>query len=158
VRHRQFVSLYNGVEVADRTDADSAGLDDWVIRGRADAIKLQVRKLLGPEYDKIPEQHWQQFDDLLRGVLSRPWQRATYAYGLRFLLAYGFLDDTTAEERGAWATIASILAEGTTVDDVPLEWRRMLKQAEEVFAKDPQQLQEFKAMLRKAMESDAGQD
>jgi anti-sigma factor RsiW len=158
VRHRQFVRLYDGLEVADRTDANESGLDDWVISGRADAIKLQLRKLLGPEYDKIAPEHWQEFDRLLRGVLSRPWQRATYAYGLRFLLAYGFLEEPTAEERSAWATIASILAEGTTIDDVPLEWRRMFNQAEEVFAKDPQQLHEFKTMLRKAMESGAEQD
>jgi hypothetical protein len=151
--HRQFARLIpGGIEVNDR---EEAALDDWAIRGRADAIKGQLRKLLGTKYENIPAEHWQKFDKLLRGVLSRPWERATYAYMIRFVLKYKFFGEPTSAELDAWATIAAILAEGTTDEDVPLQIRDLIKQAEEAFAKDPQQLEDFKDMLRQSIERNA---
>jgi hypothetical protein len=147
--HRQWAKLYGGMQVSDR---DQTALDDWAIRGRADAIKLQLRKLLGPNFDKIPSRHWEKFDKLLCGVLSRPWERATYAYMIRFLLKHNFLEEATSEEKAAWASIAAILAEGTTESDVPVQIRDLIAQAEEAFAQNPQQLEEFKTMLRDSME------
>jgi hypothetical protein len=147
--HRQWAKLYGGVQVSDR---EQTTLDDWAIRGRADAIKLQLRKLLGANFDRIPSRHWEEFDELLCGVLSRPWERATYAYMIRFLLKHDFLEDATSDEKAAWASIAEILAEGTIEIDVPVQVRDLIAQAEKAFAQDPQQLEDIKEFLRDSME------
>ena len=132
-------------------------LDDWAIRGRADAIHEQLKRILGAEYDGIPSEHWQQFDRLLRGVLSRPWERATYAYMLRFLLKYDFIEQATPAQLDAWEAIAGILAEGTTEADIPMQVLEMTRKVEERFEDDPQALEQFKQMLRENIEAMAEQ-
>lgn len=132
-------------------------LDDWAIRGRADAIKEQLKRILGDQYAEIPSEHWQQFDRLLRGVLSRPWERATYAYTLRFLLKYEFIEQATQSELDAWEAIAGILADGTTEGDIPVQVLELFRKVEERFEEDPQALEDFKQMLRKNIEAMAEQ-
>lgn len=132
-------------------------LDDWAIRGRADAIKEQLKRILGAEYDSIPDTHWQQFDRFLRGVLSRPAERATSAYMLRILLKYEFIEQATPAQLEAWRAIADILAEGTTEADIPMQVLELFRKAEERFDEDPEALEQFKQMLRENIEAMAEQ-
>jgi hypothetical protein len=127
-------------------------LDDWAIRGRVDAIREQMKRLLGEKYDKVPERFWKHWDKLLRGVMSQPWQSATFAYTIRFLLKYDFIEQLTGAERDVFSTIADILAEGTTEKDVPVEVMEMFRSAEERFDKNPEELKEFKQMMRRYFE------
>ncbi|MCA8917374.1 MAG: hypothetical protein KDB90_18445 [Planctomycetes bacterium] len=147
---RQCASLgVSGVEVR---DCPEAMLDDWAIRGRADGIKQQLKKILGERYERIPAAHWKQWDKLLRGVLSQPSQSATYAYVVRFFVKYDFFEAATPEELSAWETIADLLAEGTSEGDIPVQMLEAFKQAEDAFDKDPQALADFKTMLRESIE------
>lgn len=137
------------------SDCERPGLDDWAVRGRADAIKLQVRRLIGDKFDRIPAQHWKQWDKFLRGVLSQPWQAATYSYTIRFLLKYDFFDEASAEERNAWGTIAGIMAEGTSEADIPLQVLEVFRSAEQEFDRNPESLEQFKQMTREWIERNA---
>ncbi|MBZ0137754.1 MAG: hypothetical protein K8I27_15420 [Planctomycetes bacterium] len=128
-------------------------LDDWAIRGRADAIKEELKRILGAEYNSIPTEHWQQFDRLLRGVLSRPAERAASAYMLRFLLKYNFIEEATPAQRDAWGAIAGILAEGTTEADIPVQMLEMIQKFEERFDEDPEALEQFKRLVRESIEA-----
>ena len=128
-------------------------LDDWAIRGRADAIHEQLKRVLGDDYASIPAEHWQQFDRLLRGVLSRPWERATYAYMLRFLLKYEFIEEATPAQLEAWGAIADILAEGTSEGDIPVQMLDMIRKVEARFDEDPQSIEQFKQMMRESLEA-----
>lgn len=151
---RQCASIgAGGVQVR---DCPEVLLDDWAVRGRADAIKQQLKKLLGDRFDKIPAAHWERWDKFLRGVLSQPWQSATWAYAVRFFVKYDFFE-ATEEELAAWSTIADILAEGTTEADIPVQMLEAFRQAEDAFEKDPQALADFKVMLRETIEHMAEQ-
>ncbi|MCB9892935.1 MAG: hypothetical protein H6839_00630 [Planctomycetes bacterium] len=147
---RQCASLgASGIEVR---DCPEAMLDDWAIRGRADGIKQQLKKLLGERFERIPTDYWKQWDKLLRGVLSQPSQSATYAYVIRFFVKYDFFENATAEELSAWETIGDLLAEGTSESDIPVQMLEAFKQAEDAFDNDPQALADFKTMLRESIE------
>jgi hypothetical protein len=139
----------NGVKVRDCKDVL---LDDWAIRGRADAIKQQLHTILGDRFDRIPAQHWKNWDRFLRGVLSAPWRAATTAYTLRMLLRYNFFADATPDELQAWKAIAGLIAEGTTEADIPLQILEMLQETEKTFNQDPKALAQFKAMARDMIE------
>ena len=138
-------------------DCPEAMLDDWAVRGRADAIKQQLRKILGADFVQIPNEHWKQWDKLLRGVLSQPRQAATYAYVVRFFVKYDFFENATSQELQAWDTIANLLAEGTTEADIPVQMLGAFKQAERTFEEDPQSLADFKTMLKDSIERMAEQ-
>ncbi|MCB9932262.1 MAG: hypothetical protein H6841_02450 [Planctomycetes bacterium] len=137
------------------SNCERPGLDDWAVRGRADAIKLQVRRLLGDKFDRIPADHWKQWDKFLRGVLSQPWQAATYAYTIRFVLKYDFFEGASPEELKAWGTIAGIMAEGTSEADIPLQVLEVFRAAEQEFDRDPESLAQFKQMIREWIERNA---
>lgn len=155
VRYRECALI--GVDGIIIEPCELQSLDDWAIRGRADAIQEQLKRILGAEYDSIPAEHWQQFDRLLRGVLSRPAERAISAYTLRFLLKYGFLEQATPPQLDAWNAIAGILAEGTTEADIPVQMLQMFRKVEERFDENPQALEDFKQMLREHLEAMAEQ-
>ena len=142
----------DGLEVSPR---EVQMLDEWAVRGRADAIRVQVKRLLREKFERIPAEHWSRWETMLHGVLSRPHERATYAHTLRFLLKYDFLEGSSADEREAWGTIAAILAEGTTLADIPVQIMEWFRLAEEEFQRNPDALPEFKQMLRDMLEQSA---
>lgn len=137
------------------SDCERPGLDDWAVRGRADAIKRQVRRLIGDKFDRIPADHWKQWDKFLRGVLSQPWQAATYSYTIRFLLKYNFFEGASPEELNAWGAIAGIMAEGTIEGDIPLKLLEVFRSAEQEFDRDPESLEQFKQLIREWIERNA---
>jgi hypothetical protein len=137
------------------SDCERPGLDDWAVRGRADALKGQVRRLIGDQFDRIPAEHWKQWDKFLRGVLSQPWQAATYSYTIRFLLKYDFFDGASPEELNAWGAIAGIMAEGTIEGDIPLKLLEVFRSAEQEFDRDPESLEQFKQLIREWVERNA---
>jgi hypothetical protein len=152
---RQCASIgIGGVQVR---DCPEAMLDDWAVRGRADGIKQQLKRILGERYQRIPAEHWKQWDKLLRGVLSQPSQSATYAYVVRFFVKYDFFENATTEELSAWETIADLLGQGTSEADIPVQMLEAFKQAEKTFDTDPQALADFKAMLQASIERMAEQ-
>ncbi|MCA8912293.1 MAG: hypothetical protein KDB82_11360 [Planctomycetes bacterium] len=127
-------------------------LDDWAIRGRVDAIREQMKRLLGDKYDRVPEQFWKHWDKFLRGVMSQPWQSATVAYSIKFLLKYDFVEQLTDAECDVFSTIADILSEGTTEKDIPVQVLEMFRSAEERFDQNPDELADFKQMMRRYFE------
>lgn len=137
------------VQLADCRDT---GLESWAIDGRVDAIKLELRNALGERYEQITERQWQQWEALLRGVMSRPAERAANAYGLRFLLKHGLLDEATQQERDALERIAAIMAEGTTEADIPPQVQQFFQAMEEELTRNPELLREYARGMRSAME------
>ncbi|MBX3460281.1 MAG: hypothetical protein KF696_10040 [Planctomycetes bacterium] len=134
------------------SDCEAAPLDAWAIDGRADAIKFELRKLLGDKFEQIDARQWQQFDKLLKGVLARPNERAKHAYVLRLFIHHGFFEEAEAELVNAFARIADILGEGTTEEDIPVNELRMLKEFERALQEDPEAMRQFKHMLREMLE------
>lgn len=139
----------NGVEVS---PSDQVLLDDWAIRGRLDTIRSEMKRLLGAKYDQVPAEFWTHWDKLLRGVMSQPWQSATFAYTIKFLLKYDFIEEMSPAELEVFSTVADILAEGTTEKDVPVQIMEMFRSAEERFDQNPDELAEFKQMMRRYFE------
>lgn len=147
---RQCALINNdGVSIS---DCDQVLLDDWAIRGRVDAIKQQLKRLIGSRFEQIPTEFWAHWDKFLRGVLSQPWQSATFAYSVRFMLKYEFFEGTTETEREVFSSIADILSEGTSEKDIPLQIMEMFRSAEERFAQNPSELQDFKLTMRRYFE------
>jgi len=144
----------DGVTIA---ACDPMELDDWAIAGRADAIRMHVRTLLGDRFDLIEASQWDDWDRMLRGVLSRPAERATHAYTLRFLLKYDFFEGSTEGEIEAWSAIASIMAEGTTEADIPVPVFEIYHRFEKQIETNPELLDQVKRMLRDYMEHMAEQ-
>ncbi len=150
VGYRQCATIRdNGVSVA---ACEDAGLEAWVIDGRADAIKLELKNLLGKRFDEITSEQWGQWDKLLKGVLSRPDERAKHSYILKLLLKHGFFEEAGEKEIEAFARIADILGEGTTEDDIAVNELRMIKEFEQALEEDPEAMRQFKRMLRDMLE------
>jgi hypothetical protein len=137
------------------TACEPEALKDWVVAGRADAIRGHVRTLLGDRYDQIDAAQWERADGLLRGLLSRPPERASYAYMLRLLLRYGFLDEATETELEAWGAIADILGEGTTEADIPPRMRDFFLRIEQHLEENPAKVDEYRQLLRGMLEAPA---
>lgn len=131
---------------------DTDGLDEWAVSGRVDAIKHEVRKLIGPQFEQISAERWQGWEKMLRGVLTRPAESAAHAYSIRFLLKYGFFEDASADESAAWTRIADILGEGTTEADIPVPMLEMFQAFEKELQQNPELMGQMKQMLRQALE------
>lgn len=131
---------------------DTDGLDEWAVSGRVDAIKHEVRKLIGPQFEQISAERWQGWEKMLRGVLTRPAESAAHAYSIRFLLKYGFFEDASADESAAWTRIADILGEGTTEADIPVSMLEMFQAFEKELQQNPELMGQMKQMLRQALE------
>lgn len=132
---------------------DGSDLEGWATAGRVDELKRQLRIALGEEeFARIPPEQWQEWDDMILGLASRPVERATHAYVLHWLLEHGWFEDSTDEVRGAFERIADLLAEGTSDDDV-LEFVRInLRRLERVLRREPGLLQQFKQGWREEWE------
>lgn len=136
-----------------RLDAcDANGLDEWAVSGRVDAIKHEVRKLLGARFDQIGAERWQGWEKMLRGVLTRPSESASHAYSIRFLLKYGFFEDAGADENAAWTRIADILGEGTSEADIPVPMLEMFHAFEKELEQNPGLMDQLRQMLRQSLE------
>ncbi|MCC7510777.1 MAG: hypothetical protein IT464_15545 [Planctomycetes bacterium] len=150
VGYRQCATIRdNGVSVA---ACEDPGLEGWVIDGRADAIKLELKNLLGARFEEITTDQWAQWDKLLKGVLSRPDERAKHSYILKLLLKHGFFEEAGEKEIEAFGRIAEILGEGTTEDDIAVNELRMIKEFEKALQEDPEAMAQFKRMLRDMLE------
>jgi hypothetical protein len=146
----------DGVEVE---PCDGRAPEAWVIEGRADAIKNELRIALGDHFDAITPQQWERGDKLLKAVLARPADRAVIARWLELLLRHGFFDDATPQEVQAWTKIAEILTEGTTDADVPEQVQAWMNYVEAEIKKHPERVAEVRRRVREALEryNDHGQ-
>jgi hypothetical protein len=153
VAYRQCADITAGNVLVEACEPEA--LQDWVIAGRADAIKGHVRTLLGERYERIEPAQWERADRLLRGLLSRPPERASYAHMLRLLLRFGFLDEATESELEAWGAIADILAEGTSQADIPPRVLEFFHRIEQRLEQEPEKVEEYKQLLRRMLESPA---
>ncbi len=131
---------------------DAPVLEDWIINGRADAIKHELRSVLGKHYDEITPEQWQRGERVLHAVLARPADRAALAGWLRMLIRHGFFDDSTESELQAWGRIADILAEGTSLHDVPENQQRMMRMLEAAIERQPEKVAEFRTRAREMLE------
>jgi hypothetical protein len=131
-------------------------LQDWAVAGRADAIRLQVRALLGDAYERVPAEHWQAWDNLLRGVLARPSARAAAAWGMKLLLRHGFVDDAGEDARAAFAVIARIMEEGTSEQDLTPAQRDFMARVDRALAEraaeHPEELERARGMIHRWLE------
>ncbi len=146
----------DGVQVE---PCDGKAPEAWVIEGRADAIKNELRVALGDHYDAITPEQWERGDKLLKAVLARPADRAVIARWLELLLRHGFFDDATPQEVQAWTKIAEILAEGTSDADVPEQVQAWMNYVEAEIKKHPERVAEVRRRVREALEryNDNGQ-
>lgn len=142
----------SGVQFEER---EQPRLDDWVVSGRLDAVKRQLRVLIGDDFDKITSQQWEQWDRMMRGMLSNPMNRAMYAMSIRLLLKHGWLEETTAQERTAIESIADILAEGTSETDVPEILREYFRAIDEQLTKNPDTLRDIAKAWKERVEREA---
>lgn len=127
-------------------------LDAWAIDGRLDAIKGEMRKVLGDKYDQFATAHWANYEQMLRGIMASPAEAAANAFAVKFFVKHGWLDDRSEEERQVIVNIADIIGQGTTEQDVPVQVRQMFKLLEEELKKDPNALREMAKMFRQAYE------
>lgn len=130
-------------------------LDGWAVDGRLDAIKQQLRAVLGDKHDQFMAESWPQFDKMLRGILSSPAESAANAMMMRFFVKHGWLDDRPEAERTVFLNIADIIGQGTTEQDVPVQVRQMFAMLEAELQRDPNALREFARMMREALERKA---
>jgi len=150
VSYRQCALINDGkVEVS---ACPNAALDGWAIDGRLDAIKAQMRKVLGARYDQFTAEHWSHYEQMLRGVMASPAESATNSFAIKFFVKHGWLDDRPAQEREVIVNIAEIIGQGTTEQDVPMQMRQMFAMLEEELKKDPNALREMAKMFRQAFE------
>ncbi|MBK9974748.1 MAG: hypothetical protein IPP14_08235 [Planctomycetes bacterium] len=127
-------------------------LDDWAVEGRLDAIKLQLRDVLGAEYPKFEQTLGKSLESMLRGILANPSEAATNSRMLHFFVKHGWLDDRPESERQAMRNIADIIGQGTTDADVPVPVRQLFAQLEEELKKNPDAIRDFARMMREALE------
>lgn len=130
----------------------NAALDPWAIDGRLDAIKGEIRKVLGSRYDQFATAHWGHYEQMLRGIMASPAEAATNAFAVKFFVKHGWLDDRSEDERQVIVNIADIIGQGTTEQDVPMQMRQMFKVLEEELKKDPNALREMARIFRQAYE------
>jgi hypothetical protein len=131
---------------------DAKALEPWVVEGRADAIKNELRIALGDHFGDITPEQWKRGDKLLKAVLARPADRAVISRWLELLLRHGFFDDATPQEVHAWTKIAQILAEGTTSADVPEQVQAWMNYVETEIKKHPERVAEVRRRVREALE------
>lgn len=127
-------------------------LDDWAVEGRLDAIKLQLRAVLGTEYPKFEQTVGKGLESMLRGILANPSEAATNSRMLHFFVKHGWLDDRPESDRQAMRNIADIIGEGTTDADVPVPVRQLFAQLEDELKKNPDAIRDFARMMREALE------
>ena len=133
MRHR--ASIADGrVQV---TASQNGALEDWTIEGRVDAVRHELRALLGDAYDKIPAEFHTYWEQPLRGVMSRPADAAASAMLLRFFEEHLWLPEWGDDGRKFLSNLAGIIGEGTSEADVPQRYRDEILRWKEFARQNP---------------------